>query len=478
MEQNSQLAWPTYKNFRNAQKQHVHGYEYVEIEPYNKTDTLYEFDIGGNEPLAFGVSTGFRVEGKFQVKKGADDWIAFTAADAKTVSLQPNWFEHYLKNIHVFYVNQQITADDMPPNIDPYVNTFLYAHMDKNIKKLLCTEACHPGNAVSVDRNDFKATGLASTISNTWTKYAEHIAKDKIAFMYTPLQFPFFQDVNYVYGPDGGYNPLPIQALGRMQIRVYFKESSSVLFNGAVATNEYRFLLTKFTLLLKELRMSPTAGRQLSAYKGTHYYRGLTKIGTCYNFGEGQFSQRCTISNLDFPEGVFIFCVDKKVLSGTAMFKELSADGPFLDGNISSVDVHFNGQHFFVKNPTFGSLENYQLRREKFAKMVDRGMFGMRMDPNKLKFERQGTNTDWAFTSVWIDFTESGPHTRLQPVTSDQTYITNKPGELVLIINFNAPGGAKDVTYVVMAYHTDFNMQLDMRTKKFSPVYNRNKNIN
>lgn len=158
--------------------------------------------------------------------------------------------------------------------------------------------------------------------------------------------------------------------------------------------------------------------------------------------------------------------------------KELSADGPFLDGNIGSVDVHFNGQHFFVKNPTFGTLDNYQLRREKFAKMVDRGMFGMKMDPAKLKLERQGVNYDWAYDSVWIDFTESGPHTRLQPVTSDHTHITNKPGDLTLILNFKPAEGAKDLTYVVVAYYTDFNMQLDMRTKKFIPVYNRNEKIN
>lgn len=476
MEQNSQLAWPSYKNFRNAQKQHVHGYEFIEIEPYTKTDTLYEFDIGGNEPLAFGVSTGFKVEGKFEMKKGAAGaWQAFDGDEAKTMSLQQNWFEHYIKDIHVFYVNHQLTPNDMPPNLDAYINTFLYAHMDKNIKKLLCMEPCHPGNAVSVDRNDFK---LHATEKNTWVKYAEHLEGDKITFMYTPLQFPFFQDPNYVYGIDGGFNPLPIQALGRLQIRVFLKDDSSVIFNSSVAANQYRFSITKLTLLLKELKLSPTTARQMAAFKGTYYYRGMTKIGACYNFGAGHFSQRCSLQNIDFPEGVFIFCVDKKVLSGTAKYSELSPDGPFMDGNIQSVDVHFNGQHFFVKNPTFGTLENYQLRREKFAKMVDKGIFGMRMDPAKLKFERQGANYDWAFDSVWIDFTESGPHTRLQPVTSDQSYATNKPGELTLILNFKAPEGAKDLTYVVVAYYTDFNMQLDMRTKKFSPIYNRNKTIN
>ena len=475
MEQNSHLAWPAYKNFRNAQKQHVHGYEFVEVETINKTDTMYEFELSGNEPLAFGVSTGFRVEGKFQVKKGDAAWATITADDAKTMSLQQNWFEHYLKNIHVFYVNNQITPNDMPPNIDPYINTFLYAHMDKNIKKLLCMEDCHPGNAVSANKNDFMASADSE---NSWTKYAAHIAQDKIEFLYTPMQFPFYQDSNYVYGPDGGFNYLPIQILGRMQIRVFLKEDSSVIFHNSVAANKYRFVLSKMTMVLKELRLSPAMSRQVASFKGTHLYRGLTKIGICENFGAGHFSQRCTVQNIDFPEGVFIFCVDKKVLSGSAKYQDLALDGPFLENNIKSVDVHFNGQHFFVKNPTFGTLDSYQLRREKFAKMVDRGMFGMRMDPDILKYDRQGVNHDWAFNSVWIDFTESGPHTRLQPVTSDQSYITNKLGDLTLILNFKAPLGAKDHTYVVLAYYTDFCMQLDMRSKRFIPVYNRNKTIN
>ena len=256
--------------------------------------------------------------------------------------------------------------------------------MHKDIKRLLCMEACHPGNSVSVNHGDFKALGTASTAKNAWTKYAASIAKDKIEFLYNPInKFPFYQDVNYVYGPNGGFNYLPIQVLGRMQIRLFFKDDTSVLFNKTAADTEYRFLLTKCTLMLKELRVSPAISRQMASFKGTHIYRGLTKIGICENIEAGNFVKRLTIPNIDHPEGAFIFCVDKKVISGTAKFQDMSLDGPFLPHNIKGVDIHFNGQHFFTKNPTFGTLDSFQLQRENYAKMLDRGIFGMKMDPDQ-----------------------------------------------------------------------------------------------
>lgn len=488
MEQDPQTVFPVYKSFRNAQRQNVHGVQFVELEPISKSDTQFEFELSGNEPLAFGVGSGFRVEGKFEMKKPqgaavggvvppAPEWEMLTHEQAKKFSLVQNWFDHYVKGTEVFFVNNNITQDDIPPNIWAPLNAFLYAHMDKRVKRMMCMEKCHPGHGTSANHGNYRVGGVG--VTNEWTKYSENLCEDKIEFVYIPLnKFPFHQDCNFVYGKKGGFTILPIAQLGRMQIRTFFKENSDMIFKKEQGDDyKYRFRLTKFTLLLKEYRMSPSYNRQLWSSKSTITYRGLTKIGICENLTAANFSHRAVIPNVDFPEALFIFCVDKRVISGTAQYQDLSIDGPFLKHNIKSVDVHFNGQHFFVNQPTFGTLENFQLRRENFHKWVKKGCFGYKFDEDVLSWDRQGKGYDCAFDNVWMDFCEEENDSRLQPI-SDQNLSTNKPGDLTVILNFHAPDGATDASYILIIYYTDFALQLDMKNKRFSAVYNRNKAIN
>jgi hypothetical protein len=332
-----------------------------------------------------------------------------------------------------------------------------------------------PGYSTTVDKGYFKTT----TGENAWTDYSAHICKDNIQFVYTPLnKWPFYQDCNYTEGIDGGFTIVPIAQLGRLQIRVFFKDDTSVLFSKQAGdTYEYRFTMTKFTLLLKELRVSPSYNRQLASMKGNIYYRGLTKIGICENLTPANFTHRATIPNIHFPEGIFIYCIDKRIISGTATHQQLSIDGPFMEHNIKSLDIHFNGQHFFVKQPTFGTLDCLQLQREKYYKWKKNGCMGFRFDPKKINWHRQGKGNDLAYPNVWVDFCEHANDSRLQ-VLQDNTYITNKMADLTVILNFHVPHGATDASYILLIYYTDYTLILDMKTKRFSAVYNRHRAIN
>jgi len=482
MEQNAQLAFSSYKNFRNAQRQNVHGFHFVELEPITKTDSLYEFEIGGNHPLMFGPGTGFRVEGHFEYKTDAADaaWAVAPVTEAKKFTLIQNWMDSYVKQVDVWYANQQVACDDMPPFVESYVNTYIYAHMHRKTKRMLCMEKVHPGNGVTVDYGNWKARGTADTTTkDDWHKYAANIlGVDNFSFVYNPMhKFPFYQDANYVHTVQP--NIVPIQAMGKMQIRMFLREDTSCLFNIMAANkNTYRFVLTKLTLLLKEMRLSPSMARTMMAFKGSHYYRGVTKVGICENVRLADFSHRATFPTIDLPEGLLIFCVDKKVLSGTVNFQDMSLDSCFYPHNIKSCDIHFHNQHFFIKEPNFGTFDNYQIKRDQYVRMLNRGPFGLLVDPDKVTFERQGEAKDWAFPCRWIDLTESSPHTRLQTVHLESQNVTNKMGDLTIVMNFDAPDGAKDYMYVLVAYYTDTNLQLDMRTKKFYPIYNKNKTIN
>ena len=479
----SQLKFPSYQSYKNAGRQSIYGYEFVEVQPTTKTDTLYEFDLNSSHnPLCFGVGTGFRVTMGLQTKaEGATEWTNFGPENAKTCSLIQNYFEHYIKALDVFNVNSQVKNHDLPPNIDTYLNTFILAHMDKKIKKRLAIGPAHPYHAVTIDKGDFKAPGAASTATNSWTKYAAHVTGGKFSFVYLPLnKWPFYQHQNYIKGPEGGYSLIPIHLLGgRMQTRLLFKDSSEHLFNQleAVDKAKYRLVVSDVTLYLRELRLGPSTATTLRSSKSTHYYRGLTLFGLVENIPTQTFTFRTSLNSIDLPEGLFIFCVDKRVVSSTYKYQNLSLDGVFLHHNIKSLDVFFDGQPYITKTSKFGIVDTEQMNMEKYDRFFYCPPFGFKCDEDLLDYKRIGLQQDYCFDHLWVDFTVTGGKSRQQPLTSEVANLTNKTADLQITMNFG-PEGAHDHSYIICAYYTDYSTSLDMRHKKFIGVYNKKQTIN
>lgn len=477
-----QLVWPGFQSYKNSGKQSVHSYEFVEVQPTTKTDTLYEFDLNSSHnPLCFGVGTGFRVTMGLQAKaKDAEEWTDFTPVNAKTVSLIQNYFEHYVKAVDVFHVNSQVKSHDLPPNIDTYVNTFFLAHLDKKIKKRLAIGPAHPSHACTIDKGDFKAVGATSTSKNSWTRYAEHVTKGNFSFVYSPPnKFPFYQHQGYLYGDNGGYSLIPIHLLGgRMQTRLFFKDKSGFLFNQPTTDEgEYRLNVVNVTLFLREMKLAPNTYKQLATFKSTHYYPGLSLVGLVENIPPETFTFRTSLNSIDMPEGLVIFCVDKRVVSSTYKYKDMSLDSVFLDHNIKSIDLFFDGQPYISKGTHFGNMDSEQKKLEVFDKFFHSAPFGVPCDPDLITYERVAEQKDYAFPNFWLDFTVSGPKSRLQMPNSEIANLTNRTADLQLTLNFGE-NGAKDHSYIFCAYYTDYSMSLDMKHKKFSVVYNKKQTIN
>ena len=482
-ELSNQLKYPSFQSYKNAGRQSIFGYEFTEVQPTTKTDSLYEFDLNSSHnPLCFGVGTGFRVTMCLQTKaKGATDWTNFGPENAKTCSVIQNYFEHYIKALDVFHVNSQVKNHDLPPNIDTYLNTFILAHMDKRIRNRLAIGPAHPYHAVTVNKGDFKALGAgANAGTNSWTSYAAHVTGGKFSFVYLPLnRWPFYQHQNYILGPEGGYSLIPIHLLGgRMQTRLLFKDTSDFLFKKITGDEaDYRLNVSNVTLYLRELRLGPSTATTLKSYKSTHYYRGLTLIGLVENIPTQTFTFRTSLNSIDLPEGLFIFCVDKRVVSSTYKYQNLSLDSVFLDHNIKSIDVFFDGQPYITKTSTFGIVNSEQMNLEKFDKFFYSPPFGFKCDESILDYKRIGLQQDYCFDNLWLDFTVNGPKSRFQPLNSEVANLTNKTADLQLTMNFGATG-AHDHSYIICAYYTDYSTSLDAKHKKFIRVYNKKQTIN
>ena len=273
--------WPTWKN---GIKQGLQGTELITIQPTNKSPFLYEYELPTNSVLLFGPLSGFIVKGIFQSKKKAEGDATYDSiAGEKTssVALQPNWFEHLIKDIRVFHGNNAINAHDVPRGADPFLNTYLYAHMYKDIKKYLFPESPNPGHCVGTLEKDWSLTDENSV----WRQYGSQVFGDKtVVFRYIPpFLFPFYQQTNFcVDGRPPAALIMPL--VQKMTISLQFKDNFSGIFMAAAADlNKYRFKIESIELVVEEARLNPVFEKRILSEKRTIAYPGLSRFAMSEN---------------------------------------------------------------------------------------------------------------------------------------------------------------------------------------------------
>ena len=459
----------------------VLGTEFVEFEPSIKTDTLYEFEVTGSEPLSFGLTSGFRVEGTFEKydKTGAK-WITMEDADKSKVMVRQNWFDFLIEHFNIFHANKSVNANDIPAHITPYINTWAFAHMNKDTRKLLCPEPVNPGNAVAHGED----WDLAST---QWTNYASLIyGKDKVSFRFVPLfQWPFHQAPNYLLETQGpGSVAVPINLLGKLHFRLHMAADTSVIFKQqeAVALNQvkYRFNMTKLVFFAEELRMSQTIGRNFFTSKPVLPYPGVTKHVICENIPAGVYSHRLVIPTVEFPEGAMIFCVNKTVISGRSKYQDLKTDKVFPDHHIKSLDFTFDGLPFYSKRPAVGQLDHYLVKLATFRDLLFSPPFGLILDHDVVSADPADTT---AFPILYCNFLQAGKESRIQCV-NDTTYAANKIADLVYNFTFDEPTSGEN-SYIIVAFYSTIHLLLQggggggkNAARGFTAFWNKNKMIN
>lgn len=245
---------------KNVKAQALHGVEILTIQPTTSSPEVYEYDLPTNSIVMFGPASGFLVKCIFE-KLGEDKaWANIPAEEASKLALQPNWFEHMIKDVGVFQNNTRLNCHDVPRSTDPFINTYLFAHMHPETKKYLFPEPQNPGNYMPLKTEDFDT----ATNSSMWRKYSKNVfGNNRLTFRYIPaFTFPFYQQANFsIDGKPPAVIPMPL--VGKMTISVYFKDSLDNIFEKpATNVGKYRFRIEAMDLIVEEARCKVSFEKQ------------------------------------------------------------------------------------------------------------------------------------------------------------------------------------------------------------------------
>ena len=464
---------------KDVWKQALLNSETVCILPYNKSDTLYEFELPAKQAVyLFGSKSGFKVKGVFECKGTAAGatWDTIPAADYATMQLEPNWFDNIVKSVEVFHNNTSIKCHDVPRYADSWLNTYLYSVMDEDIKRFLFPEAGHPGRCVPSKLDTWKLEA-----DSEWHKYSTHLlAKSSIVFRYVPMfTFPFYQQSNF--GVDGEPVAIPMSILNKMSISLQFKDKFDGMFRKvAASTKEYRFRIESIELVAQEARLNPTFERSYLSRTKPLYYRGVTKFGIAENIPAGVLQHRAQFPNIELPEGIFIFALPKSVTGGEFKYQNVSTENAakaiFANHNIDTVDMTYKDMPLAIKTPNLGDVRDHMMEISQFIDHMVKPPFGVLQNLKNITLEsiKEG-GEDSLFPHLYLCLCPSGVNTRLAG-QGEEGKTSQKPGNLDLNLKFRSMvGSATDVTYFFYAFYTDYCMVLDYRDKQFYPVYKKNR---
>lgn len=461
----------TANTFKNASKLSTKGSNVVLLEPTSKTDKCFEFELSSTQIVAFGLYTGFIIEGVFQKKAAGENatWVACEEADAQTVVVQRNWFEHTLKGTDIFHINSEISPHDVPNQADAALHGYLLDHMHPSTKKFLCPEPCNPGNASSMTKEGWKVNATSK-----WVEYSKSIFNGPIKFRYIPLfKFPFYQGANFVLDKHPFEN-VPIPAIGNLHIRMYFMDNPNKIFRKTDAnTNSFRFNLTSVNLAIEEMRYNPNIEKQLLSSKKAITFHGVTKLGMAHNIPVGVHSYTAKLNKVYLPQGLFIFCLPKSVIPGTYNYSSFN-DMVFQNHNIKNVTAYFGGKPFYSKSPTPYEIGTLTSNNKAFFDHIKNPPFGITQDFDRMEYDYiKDGGLESPYPHIYVDLTQGSADSRLFTENIDTTLIQNKEF-LDVALQFNATG-AQDQTYYVYYFYTDINVILDMNAKRFINVYNNTK---
>jgi hypothetical protein len=463
-------------NWRGGTKQILNGSEFIVLENSNQfTDGTsphqVDLDIEVKRPVIFDTMTRFVVEGVFESRAATVNsvWAKCVEADYENVLVSPNWFETLVRSVELFHGTYVVKCHDEPFYSAGYLNMCLYWQMDTALKKLLCAEECHTGNAVPT-----KKGGWSLTADSDWHKYSKHIFNGKkIKFNWSPLFFfPFYQGSNFVYD-EVPPRAVPLNLVGKLTARFTFKDDFSSIFRiKEGVTTTYRFSLTKFDVAVEEARLNIGEEKKLYSMNKRNLlsFAGVTKLCKPENIPQGVFTHTCRFTNVAFPESIFIFAMPRSVTGGTHKY-QTPATKFYSDHRIQQVKIEFGGKDFSNTEPNFGTVNSDAVDIKSLFDHVKNGPFGIFTNPEvitRANVSNGFTNTD--FPHWYMSLIPSGNRTRLIPLLNDGSAI-NKNDDLAITLKFTNDAVADNMVYYFYLCYTDVNMTLDLKAKKFESPY-------
>jgi hypothetical protein len=461
--------------WRTGSKRSIQSKQTVEYEPTSPLSSwpeVIEFSCKPEKAWLPGPMTKFHIKGKFMVQKtegtgatAVTEWKEPTAADYAFATLVPNWWEMLVKSIKVYHNTREISATNEPAAVVPWLNAFIYAHMDKRAKTNLAPEPCHPAYCVTHKKDVWGNGSTAVGAKDPYLDYAPKVFKTgEISFTWIPPHlFPFWQGTNF---PLDEYdsNAVPFHYCKKpvdIQIMLH-SDQSRMIRVAANKTEKFKFMLTGFKLVVEEANMNPQSDRALCTPRRRYRYRGLTKICSAETINNNILMHKVRFASVDFPEGIFIFAVPKKVVGGLYSYQTDTKRDTWLPHNINEVAVYFGGKEMFHKEPNFGQIRNDVINYKLVNDYKYMPPFGLQLNEElftpKMCKEAYSEN---AYPHAYINLRNMGDGERSAPMHEDGS-ITAQKKDLEILLKFTADGSTADATYMVYIFYTDINMEMEL----------------
>jgi len=449
----------------------VLGSDFVTYKPKDPLDSYtssIKFELTDNfRAWALGINTFFHIEGTFELSKpaGADpetdpeiDWRPCTEQDINKCIVAPNWFDMLFQDIHFSHGKQLVRSSEEKRYLKYYVDTFKYAYMDEDQKRLLMPQDCHPGRGIPTLRG---GQGWSFDEGSEWMtgNYAKAIfSGGKITFDYMPLDFgPWFQGTNFMENPS---KVLPMPVLEPIMIDFIFTNYRSCIFRKpAESPYQFRFNITKFNFVAEKLTLFAPFEKQFLKKSVNWEYEGVSrKTVTVENLQAASQVYQWTIPNVLLPEGMLIFAVPREVTSGTCRYQDNTTHNVFRDHNIQNIDFEFDNRKFFYTVPHIGMINNEIIARKLYIEYQVDPPFELKMDPKRVNLDQIVNGAVQSpFPHVWIKLTNFQNKTRIAPVQDDG----QKQGErkdLTVKFSFGNGGSPENAMFVICLYYGGNNL--------------------
>jgi len=266
---------------------------------------------------------------------------------------------------------------------------------------------------------------------------------------------------------------VPLQNLGKLSIRFTFFDRQDHIFREKPNSNKkYRFVFTDFKLILEEARLAPAFERTLLTLKKQLAYPGVTRLQLVEPIPNGTATYKTRFQDICMPEALLIFCLDKQVASGTYSFATSTKENVFLDHNIQSVDLSFDGKRFNLKEPHMGNFRNDHMDSKGLFDHLAVPPFGVNLDPTVATFEKvKDGGTHSAYPHIYFPLIHyGGDKSRLIPATDDGSCMS-KRADLEVYFKFIQNNSAENAVYVIYAIYSDVAIILDLKNKYFLSPY-------
>ena len=468
-----QFEFPSPENWKRGQTQKVQAVSY---KVHNKSHFIgrdeapscVEFTLKEDEIFSFGPQSRFLISGQFQKRAGAGEWTPCVKEDSDKVTLIPNWFEMFIKDLDIFHGNTKVVSSGEDRFVFPYINAWKYNFMNKSQRKLLCPESSHCGHGVPSTLD-----GWSLTANSEWRKYADTIfvGEDKFTFSWIPLDTqPFFQYANYF---ENGMIPkvLPMPILSQLLIRFNFIDNQSNLFKVVDAANKFRFVLKDFRYVGEHLRLNKSFQNTILNRRSLLHFPGVTRLIQQEIIPNESATYKSVIQKVPFPEGFIIFCLPKDVSSGNYSYANSTDGTVFVKNNIKKVNFAYGDETFFLTEPNLGNVRDPIIESKIFTDMLMSAPFGLKVDPEKITLETVHDGFESGpYPMVYVNLTNFGDkYSRVIPFLNDGSCL-NKNNDLSITMSFTSGGSKAGVTYYICLFYTDINMILDLK-KKGDPIF-------